>query len=883
MQDMRIMVFDRLDTYLFDVDFRQVRNATYVTEINGEHSLTIETTQELEKTNRLLLRDGMGIWHEYVVLGIEESHDAKEYYCVWSLQYDLAGTFINGPYDCGIVPGHASIPQLPRRALEVSLGSTERWEIGTITVTTMGAASFYRRSGWEGLKTVLEVWGGELQATITVGSTGVVTRAVDLLAHVGASDATRRFDYGYDLKGIKRTISDDVWPCRIVPLGKSQETENGGYTRRPDISSVNGNVMWLQDDTVVAETRILNPNGEYEYPTVIVENDTYEQPADLKAWALEHITEYTRPKVTYTADVVQLARAGMSAHGVALGDNVAVVDRTFGTDGLRIAARVTKISGSLLDPADTTLTIGNMYESLSNQFENMSRQVSSLTTTVERSQAFQATAEYVSNLIGRLNGEANATGGYTYITEGEGIRTYDVPVSDPLIGAEASMVVEIRGGNIRIANSRTSGGDWDFKTLIQSGYIGTELLTASNITTGVIGNASGNTYWDLDNNILVIGGSTAQDIADDISDAAKVATNYLTYDSATGLDIGYSGTSAKTRINGSGMEVFDGGGTSVLFAGLENSKSLVRVGKQSNSGNAVMSSDGYVDLRRGTTVLAHFGYGSGASATGTAQAPYYDIGVRKLNTTVGNYSVAEGYNATASGYTSHAEGAGTTASGITSHAEGSGTTASATDSHAEGDNTTASGYDSHAEGYYTTASAQAAHAEGYHCVAESKYSHAAGYYTVAAAEAQTVIGKYNVRHTSRAFQLGNGTSDTNRSTTVWIGFNGNAWIAGTLTQGSDRRLKEHHAYLGEDACEFVRQLKPALYTKDGKRHVGFYAQDVQEAEPEGWDTVTVTEEHTDDALGFDPLALDYTALIAPLVAYVQQLERRIEQLEGRTP
>lgn len=106
---------------------------------------------------------------------------------------------------------------------------------------------------------------------------------------------------------------------------------------------------------------------------------------------------------------------------------------------------------------------------------------------------------------------------------------------------------------------------------------------------------------------------------------------------------------------------------------------------------------------------------------------------------------------------------------------------------------------------------------------------------------------------------------------------GNLWIAGTLTQNSDRRLKEHHAYLGEDACDFIRALKPALYTKDGARHVGFYAQDVQAAEPNEWDTETVTAQHTDESLDFDPLTLDYSALIAPLVAYAQQLEKRIDE------
>ena len=103
------------------------------------------------------------------------------------------------------------------------------------------------------------------------------------------------------------------------------------------------------------------------------------------------------------------------------------------------------------------------------------------------------------------------------------------------------------------------------------------------------------------------------------------------------------------------------------------------------------------------------------------------------------------------------------------------------------------------------------------------------------------------------------------------------FIAGTLVQNSDRRLKDHRAYLGEDACDFVRNLKPALYTKDRERHVGFYAQDVQDADP--WGTATVSPDHSDESLDFDPLTLDYTALIAPLVAYCQHLEKRIEALE----
>ena len=136
---------------------------------------------------------------------------------------------------------------------------------------------------------------------------------------------------------------------------------------------------------------------------------------------------------------------------------------------------------------------------------------------------------------------------------------------------------------------------------------------------------------------------------------------------------------------------------------------------------------------------------------------------RKSGTTIGNYSVAEGYNTTASSDNSHAEGfmtvasalhahaegSATTASGFASHAEGVGTTASYQSTHAEGYNTTASGYAAHAEGEATEATASYSHAEGYQSAAIGTYSHAEGYQTVASG-----IGSHAEGY--RAFAIGEG-------------------------------------------------------------------------------------------------------------------------------
>lgn len=134
---------------------------------------------------------------------------------------------------------------------------------------------------------------------------------------------------------------------------------------------------------------------------------------------------------------------------------------------------------------------------------------------------------------------------------------------------------------------------------------------------------------------------------------------------------------------------------------------------------------------------------------------------------------------------------------------------------------------------------------------------------------ELALGIYNDSTTGSVLTVGKGVSDSLRSNALRLDYSGNLAISGSLTQASDRRLKEHIGYLGEDAVEFVRQLKPAHFIKDSAHHVGFYAQDVESADK--WHCMT------DEMNGFKTLG--YTEVIAPLVAYCQSLEERIEELE----
>ena len=229
---------------------------------------------------------------------------------------------------------------------------------------------------------------------------------------------------------------------------------------------------------------------------------------------------------------------------------------------------------------------------------------------------------------------------------------------------------------------------------------------------------------------------------------------------------------------------------------------------------AKFTADG-ATMQRGSTDIAHLGYGSGTSSGGgTANAPYYTLGIRSSYSTIGNYSTAEGFHNIASGYVSHAEGSVTEASGHSSHAEGSGSRARGSSSHAEGSSTESIGAGSHAEGGYTDAIGLYSHAEGDQTEASGDYSHSQNRSTIAQRKSQTVIGEYNIADTAGAdgtergdyvFIIGNGEGiiENPRSNALTVDWSGNVEAAGDVTDGSSNTLSSVATTLSSIAAHAV--------------------------------------------------------------------------------
>lgn len=777
----RVLIYDRFDAQVCELSENDVFELTRHEVVNGAHELTITTTQVLEKGYRVLMEDDRGYWHEWCVSGIDELHangsrPYGSYYCVWSLQPDLMGTRVSA------MPG-VQTPVTAALALDAALGGTSRWERGTVTNTNTGGASMYDTDGWSAMSTLVANWGGEVAASIGVSASGVVSRLVDLYAQQGESTAKRRFDFGADLVSVRRTIADDPLYCRITPRGKGEATEGGGYGRRITIESVNDGKDYLENASMVDLAKLPDGNGGWEYPTLEVENSECETPSELLTWAQSVLDAYTNPKVTYEVNVVQAAKEGIDLQGVSLGDEVQIVDGKF--NDLRLTGRVMEITIDELAHTTTSLTIGSVGEGISERFSDLYSGIKTAEESVTQLAQSLSTADYIDSLLDRINAEINATGGYAYIVPGNGILCFDTAVADPLNPVEASQVVEIKGGSIRIANTKTAQGQWEWKTVFTSGHIAGEMVTAAAITTGYIGSING-TYIDLDSNTVQLG---------------KPGTGTI-----------------NVNIDNHGVDIINNNRSRIYLGGTGSNYDL-RVGRTDFGQRVEIKTVGSVDIiSNDLGNQVHIGTEQTTSGGVTSTKDYYSFGKRLNKTSIGSRSFTVGTN-----------------------------TASALDSVAFGFNTVASGATS--------------------CTF--------GDHTQAGSSNQFVCGKYNSNNSSDLFEVGSGTSSS-RSNAFRVTTSNTAYVGSTQVT-SDRRVKTPLGEITEaEATEFVRQLKPSKFEKFGRKELGFYAQDVEETNLGAY----LVDESNDH--GYEDFKnLSYDGLIAPLVAYAQSLEKRVESLETR--
>ena len=509
---MRYMIFDRWGNPLGDLPYAIKAIRTRATD--GTDTLDITTIGEINKDERIVFKDSMGRWAEYLCQSTQTARAAgmpvTVAYCTGSIA-ELSRTYIEDKRN-----RNANAKACLAKALEGT-----RWAVGTVetgTITGTADLSFYHCTVLEAIQKTADTYGLEVQTEYQPDPTGnrIGRRIIHLVEHRGSTNTTKRFEYGKDLTQIKRDIDSGDVITRLYGWGKGIEQTNdqgeatGGYSRKISFADVNNGKPYVQDDQALANWGIPGPDGTRHHSEASVDFPDCEDPKELLTLTKNALKTRTTPVVSYTADVTALGQAGYDPEGTDVGDSVQIIDTSF-TTPLRLEGRILQIEEDLAGSlADTKITLGNIRQSYT---QRLAAQQQALDKLVSNSGAWNSAANntgpYMKDLIDRINQIMNATGGYTYLKPGQGIYVYDKPEDQ-----NPTQCIHIGGGYWRIADHKKANGDWDFRSLANG-----KGLFADAIFTGRLSDAAGLNFWDMDTGEFslsarsTVGGNKASDLA----------------------------------------------------------------------------------------------------------------------------------------------------------------------------------------------------------------------------------------------------------------------------------------------------------------------------------------------------------------------------------
>lgn len=268
---------------------------------------------------------------------------------------------------------------------------------------------------------------------------------------------------------------------------------------------------------------------------------------------------------------------------------------------------------------DTTVTSGKTYYTI----EQVTTIITDPTGYLELNSVDEAVASYVQSHLA-LTDEGlyvvKDNQGYKILLANDGMKVYD----------NTGALVATYGENITFSATRpqTIGGVNSYiKYLQENGQWKIKIVADVIEFTG--GESVASTS-DVSTAQAAAISTAAADATTKADDAKKVATNYLTFDSTNGLDVGASGLSSKVNIKSDGVRIYDGSGNLgnyVSSSGVTLYKSgtsvasfadSITLGKTSGTNNNLLLDTNGLTFKKGATYGAgHINYTAGTANTAT--------------------------------------------------------------------------------------------------------------------------------------------------------------------------------------------------------------------------------------------------------------------------
>lgn len=489
---MMLILLDRDENLIESLEYKDLIRER---EINGIDEIEFITSKEVTKGSRVVFKDNLGKWNEYIIYTISVIHDNEyeEYKCyAESSINELLFEYIDDKR-----PQNKSLTAVLIEAL-----ANTRWEVGNIQDMGLNSTNFYHTNVKNAIyEKILPVWNCEIETRIEVLNNRIAHRYIDLKNRIG-DDNGKRFTYKKDIESIEKIIDESQIVTLLYGYGKGEQilddkgNATGGYGRKINFADINNGKKYLEDE----EARKKYGYGkERRHRKGAIDFSNCNDKEELLRLTREKLNELKNPKITYKLNVEDLSKYyNLEFEGVGLGDIVYVLDKEI---DVTVETRVIKIKDYPLEIEDSEITLGNYIKGLSDEFldfEKIKSDVESnrIDLTEEIKKVLDKTDDsYIDSIVDEFNKELNAKGGYVYAEKGEGLLILNAPKN-----GNPTQAISIKGGMIAISNHRNSDGNWRWTTFGNG-----DGFTANVINTGIL--QGGKVRWNLEDGTLLIGNS----------------------------------------------------------------------------------------------------------------------------------------------------------------------------------------------------------------------------------------------------------------------------------------------------------------------------------------------------------------------------------------
>lgn len=501
------LIQDRDNNLLAVLDPQECYSSIKDQTINADNTLELVldvshyAAQFLKKDNRIMYRDTIkNKWHEYVMSGIEQ----EGYKITVNAESSLYDTLSNW-IDFIDITGNTVVTGLQK--IFNTCSPKSNWNAGASDIT----GNYQMQRTRYTLKEVIFAWAnkvsGEIDERIIIYN-DKPTRYVDIKKSIGSNKGKVLYD-DRDLTDINIEVPVDTIYTMAYGYGKS-ETVEGTEESKPITFK---NVVWTVaggdpvdkpagqewvalPDEYKQKYGYYDTNGVLQHRATGYEESGVEVPSELLQRTYDFLLQNVKDQTIYKLTAADYRALNLNPIEISLGDIIGARIAKLGD--IYISSKVLRYKEDLKNPDNNDFELENNAKNISSDIINNERQLADLKDRIDSI----GDIVFTQNILDKWNQEINAESGYLVVGSPlDGLAVYNAPTI-----AASTKAVQLKGGSIRIANTKTSG-QFDWSTVMTG-----DGIIADALYTGIL---AGNMFdLDLDSGIVKMGKRNASGVID---------------------------------------------------------------------------------------------------------------------------------------------------------------------------------------------------------------------------------------------------------------------------------------------------------------------------------------------------------------------------------